>query len=82
MNPNINDFYVRKILEFSDPYLALREKVIVKGNSELRIGNNVFKTDRTLIIAVGKASVKMAKFFIERLNYIRSIVIKPFLKIH
>ncbi|MBW9141297.1 MAG: DUF4147 domain-containing protein [Candidatus Aramenus sp.] len=70
------DEIVRKILEFSDPYLVLKEKVKIEGN-KLTYGNFSVTFERPLLISVGKASYKMAKFFLERVKPVRSVVVTP-----
>ncbi|BFH72439.1 glycerate 2-kinase [Sulfurisphaera javensis] len=66
---------VNKILKFSDPYEALEEKVIVH-DQEIIVNSDRFTFKKPILIAVGKASYKMAKFFIDRMN-IDGIVIVP-----
>lgn len=70
-----NDEIVGKVLEFSDPYNALGEKVKVTRN-EIVIGSEKFSFRKPIMIAVGKASYKMAKFFLDRIN-VEGIVIVP-----
>jgi len=69
------DDVVEKILEFSDPYKALEEKVKINGNGII-INNEKFKFKKPIIIAVGKASYKMAKFFTDRLN-VKGLAVVP-----
>lgn len=72
----MNDELVNKILEFSDPYKALEESVSL-NSSEILINNSEkFHFKKPLIIAVGKASYKMAKFFTDRIEG-KGIVIIP-----
>ena len=66
---------VEKILEFSDPYKALEEKVKINEN-EIIVDNEKFKFKKPIIIAVGKASYKMAKFFTDRLE-IKGLAVVP-----
>ncbi|MCY0859033.1 MAG: glycerate 2-kinase [Sulfolobaceae archaeon] len=73
MNDN---WIVQKILEYSDPYAVLSRELKITPN-EIHYNGFVFSFKKPLLIAVGKASYKMAKFFIERLKPIRSIVIVP-----
>ncbi|MEM0373954.1 MAG: glycerate 2-kinase [Sulfolobaceae archaeon] len=76
MNLRETDYYIQKVLEFSDPYNALKEKIRIKNNFIIA-ENRKFRAQKPLLIAVGKASFKMAKFFIERIKVRRSILIKP-----
>jgi Putative glycerate kinase len=65
---------VNKILNASDPYIALNENVIVKNN-EIKIKDSSFNFKKLLAIAIGKASLKMIKWAIEKLKPIKSIVV-------
>jgi len=67
---------VNKVLEFSDSYKVLEEKIRVK-QGELNVAGNVFKFSRLLLLAVGKSSIKMAKFFLQRIKVSKGIVITP-----
>jgi glycerate 2-kinase len=67
---------VNKVLEFSDSYKVLEEKIRVK-QGELNVEGNVFKFSRLLLLAVGKSSIKMAKFFLQRIKVSKGIVITP-----
>jgi len=69
------DEVVKKILEFSDPYKALEEKVKVKEN-EIEVEGEKFKFKKPIIIAIGKASYKMAKFFTDRLD-VKGLAVVP-----
>jgi len=66
---------VDKILEFSDPYKALEERVKINGN-EIIINDEKFKFKKPIIIAVGKASYKTAKFFTDRLD-VKGLAVVP-----
>ncbi|WP_236751166.1 glycerate 2-kinase [Acidianus sp. HS-5] len=67
---------VDKIFEYSDPYNALTEKVkIEKG--KIIIQGKEYRFSKPLIIAVGKASYKMAKFFLDRIEPVDYLVITP-----
>lgn len=70
------DQIVKRILELSDPETALKKKVQVQQN-ELTINGSRFQFTKPLIISVGKASVKMANFFITRLISYEAIIVKP-----
>jgi glycerate 2-kinase len=67
---------INKVLEFSDSYKVLEEKIRVK-QGELNVAGNVFKFSRLLLLAVGKSSIKMAKFFLQRIKVSKGIVITP-----
>ncbi|MFP3202023.1 MAG: DUF4147 domain-containing protein [Sulfolobus sp.] len=67
---------VNKVLEFSDSYKVLEEKIRVK-QGELNVAGNMFKFSRLLLLAVGKSSIKMAKFFLQRIKVSKGIVITP-----
>ncbi|BCU67030.1 glycerate kinase [Sulfolobales archaeon HS-7] len=54
-----------KILRYSDPYAALEESVRVRRDG-LSIGNDFYLTKHPLIVSLGKASHKMAKWAIEK----------------
>ncbi|BAB67133.1 glycerate 2-kinase [Sulfurisphaera tokodaii] len=70
------DKIIEKILTFSDPYIALDERVVIKKN-EIIVDGNHFPYTKPAIIAVGKASYKMAKFFIDKLKDVKGLVILP-----
>lgn len=70
------DHIVSKVLEYSDPYISFSRNVKVTQDSiSYQHLNWSFK--KPLLIAVGKASYKMAKFFLERLKPIRAIIVTP-----
>ncbi|MCG3108605.1 Glycerate 2-kinase [Metallosphaera sp. J1] len=64
------------MLALSDPRRALERKVQVRSN-ELVVEGARFRFSKPLVISVGKASVRMANFFLERLSSYQAIVIKP-----
>ncbi|ARM75706.1 glycerate 2-kinase [Acidianus manzaensis] len=69
---------VRKILEYSDPYVALQNKVeLTKNSILLKQYNFKYNFSKPLLIAVGKASYKMAKFFLERTNPVNYLIVTP-----
>ncbi len=67
---------IDKILEYSDPYNALRDKVSVTNN-KIVINSESFTFSRPILIAVGKASIPMSKFFVERINFIDKVIVAP-----
>ena len=67
---------VDKILEYADPYNALMEKVKVE-NGKIIVQGKEYKFSKPLMIAVGKASYKMAKFFLDRIEPVDYVVITP-----
>lgn len=69
------DEVVKKVLDFSDPYKALEEKVKVK-EGEIEVEGEKFKFKKPIVIAIGKASYKMAKFFTDRLD-IKGLAVVP-----
>ncbi|WP_238025727.1 glycerate 2-kinase [Metallosphaera javensis (ex Hofmann et al. 2022)] len=70
------DQVVERVLALSDPRRALERKVQVRSN-ELVVEGARFRFSKPLVISVGKASVRMANFFLERLSSYQAIVIKP-----
>ncbi|MEL9969555.1 glycerate 2-kinase [Metallosphaera sp.] len=70
------DSIVRRILQLSDPEIALSKKVSLSQN-ELIVNSYRFQFQKPLILAIGKASVKMANFFLSKLNKYESLVVKP-----
>ncbi|QKQ99662.1 DUF4147 domain-containing protein [Metallosphaera tengchongensis] len=67
---------VEKILELADPERALERKVRLKEDKvEVQGFQHSFK--KPLVVSVGKASVKMANFFLKRLNDYQAIVVRP-----
>ncbi|ABP96153.1 glycerate 2-kinase [Metallosphaera sedula] len=70
------DQVIDRILRLSDPRQALERKVQVRNN-ELVVEGSRFQFSKPLVISVGKASVKMANFFLEKLSNYEAIVVKP-----
>ncbi|EZQ03203.1 glycerate kinase [Candidatus Acidianus copahuensis] len=68
---------IRQILRLADPYTALSKKISLSRNS-IKIENFELNFTRPLIIAVGKASYKMAKFFLDRVKPVQSLVVSPY----
>ncbi|QGA54590.1 DUF4147 domain-containing protein [Sulfolobus sp. E5-1-F] len=67
---------IEKILEYSDPYKVLQEKVKIMNNSLLFNNENIpFK--KPILISVGKASLPMAKFFSERIELRAKLIVTP-----
>ncbi|AWR97063.1 DUF4147 domain-containing protein [Acidianus sulfidivorans JP7] len=69
---------VKKILEYSDPYIALQNKIVLEKD-RIIIKQNGFQYifSKPLIIAVGKAAYKMAKFFLDRINPVNYLIVTP-----
>jgi len=63
-------------LDYSDPYLVLQKKVKLSKN-EVIYNNFKASFKKPLVVAVGKAAYKMAKFFLERIDPVRSLTILP-----
>ncbi|WP_338600369.1 glycerate 2-kinase [Sulfolobus tengchongensis] len=67
---------IKKILEFSDPYRALQEKVRINDNT-ISFNDERVYFKKPILIAVGKASIPMAEFFRQRISLKAEIVITP-----
>ncbi|MCH4814876.1 MAG: glycerate 2-kinase [Saccharolobus sp.] len=67
---------VEKILEYSNPYNVLQEKVKIKDNS-LLFNNENIPFNKPILISVGKASLPMARFFSERIELKAKLIVTP-----
>jgi glycerate 2-kinase len=76
MKGNTISDLVSKVLRLSDPKYWLAKKVRVQ-NGEVSVNGERYLTKRPLLISVGKASVPMAEYFLERIKPIRAIVVTP-----
>jgi len=70
------DEIVKRILDLADPERALEEKVSIR-RGVIEVNGREFTFSRPLLISVGKASVKMANFFLKRIEPTKAIVVKP-----
>lgn len=68
---------VSKILEYSNPYKALEEKVKINDNNTLLINGEEVHFTKPILISVGKAAIPMANFFIERIKLKRKLIVTP-----
>lgn len=72
------DEIVNRILESADPYRALAEKIRLSQDSITILESGFsYKFSKPLLIAVGKASYKMAKYFLERIRPVNYLVVTP-----
>jgi len=67
---------VPEILRVSDTYEALKREVKVKDDT-IMVGSTCIKASKPLVIAVGKASIRMAQWALDFLKPVRLIVITP-----
>ncbi len=65
---------INEILRLSDPYFALSRKVKLIENF-LRIGKDEIKCKRPIVISLGKAALRMAKWAMDKLSPVACIVI-------
>lgn len=72
------DEIVKRVLEYADPYKTLQEKVKLNSNSITILETGfTFNFSKPLLIAAGKASYKMAKFFLERIKPVNYLIVTP-----
>lgn len=65
---------INYILNFSDPYLALDERIKLKEKI-LEINGERIKCEKPLVISLGKAGIKMAKWAIDKFKPVACIVV-------
>ena len=67
---------VSKLLTLVRPEYWLDKRVNVV-NKVVQINGRVYTTSKPLLIAVGKSAVPMAKWFMDRMEFVRKIVVTP-----
>ena len=75
-NKEVADEIVSKLLTLVRPEYWLLKRVKASRNS-ISINGTTFTFSRPLLIAVGKSAVPMARWFIERAEFVRKIVVTP-----
>ena len=76
-NSNVEKEIIGKILDFSNPYKALEEKVLVKDKEIIIFNNDRITFKKPILISVGKAAIPMARFFMDRIEIDRKLIVTP-----